>query len=75
MRYFIGKIKEEELWEIEFEESLKRTVEERLDRGFIKTYKPVIDDAPYRIFSSMIEYRKWCEENLPYFLGYNKNEV
>ena len=37
---------------------------------FLSTYKPVLDDAPYRAFDSTAEYRRWCNENLPMWLGY-----
>jgi hypothetical protein len=40
--------------------------------AFIKTYKPVLDDAPYRSFDTLAEYRQWCEENLPSWLGYGR---
>ena len=40
--------------------------------AFIRTYKPVLDDARYRSFETMAEYRKWCEENLPKWLGYGR---
>jgi hypothetical protein len=40
--------------------------------AFIHTYKPVLDDAPFRSFDSMEQYRQWCEENLPDWLGYGR---
>ena len=46
--------------------------EARMRYGFIKTYKPVMDDAKYRSFDTMADYRKWCEENLPSWLGYGR---
>ena len=49
---------------------LERTVEQRLKYGFFRQYKPVLDDAPYRVFETMAEYRKWADENLPEYLGY-----
>ena len=49
---------------------LERTVEQRLKYGFFRQYKPVLDDAPYRTFETMAEYRKWADENLPEYLGY-----
>ena len=49
---------------------LERTVEQRLKYGFFRNYKPVLDDAPYRVFETMAEYRKWADENLPEYLGY-----
>jgi catechol 2,3-dioxygenase-like lactoylglutathione lyase family enzyme len=59
-------------WLAEFEAASKRTLEERFRYSFIKTYKPVMDDAPYRSFDTMADYRKWCEENLPDWLGYGR---
>ena len=56
----------------DFEAASRRTLRERLDYGFIKTYKPVLDDSPYRSFETMAEYREWCEANLPRWLGYGR---
>jgi hypothetical protein len=59
-------------WLEEFEAAAKRPLELRLRYAFIKTYKPVMDDAPYRSFDTMEDYRRWCEENLPRWLGYHR---
>ncbi len=59
-------------WLAEFEAAARRTLEERFRYSFIKTYKPVMDDAPYRSFDTMADYRKWCEDNLPDWLGYGR---
>jgi len=56
----------------DFEAASRRTLQERLDYGFVKTYKPVLDDAPYRSFETMAEYREWFELNLPRWLGYGR---
>ena len=40
--------------------------------AFIRTYKPVLDDAPFRAFDTMADYRTWCEAHLPAWLGYGK---
>jgi hypothetical protein len=45
----------------------------RLKYGFYRTYKPVLDDAPWRAFDSMADYRAWCEKNLPEYLGYRRS--
>ncbi len=50
----------------------RRPVSQRIQYGFIKTYKPVLDDEPYRSFESMEEYRGWCEENVRSWLGYGR---
>jgi hypothetical protein len=59
-------------WLEEFEAAARRPLKERFRYAFIKTYKPVLDDAPYRSFDTMEEYRRWCEENLPSWLGYGR---
>ena len=50
----------------------RRPLETRMRYAFIHTYKPVLDDAPYRAFDTMAEYRRWCELNLPDWLGYGR---
>jgi hypothetical protein len=32
----------------------------------------VLDDAPYRAFDTMADYRAWCERELPTWLGYGR---
>ena len=59
-------------WIAEFEAARKRPLALRWRYAFIKTYKPVLDDADYRSFDTMEEYRNWCEENLPEWLGYGR---
>ena len=59
-------------WLAEFEAAAKRSLPERFRYSFIKTYRPVLDDAPYRSFDTMAEYRQWCEENLPDWLGFGR---
>ena len=59
-------------WIEEFEAAARRPLEVRLRYAFIRTYKPVLDDASYRSFESMEEYRQWCEANLPSWLGYGR---
>ena len=62
-------------WLEEFEAAARRSLETRLRYAFIHTYKPVLDDAPYRAFDTMEEYRRWCEENLPDWLGYGRLRI
>jgi hypothetical protein len=62
--------KEWEEWSEQCRRQLDRPLAERLRYGFVYTYKPVLDDAPQRAFDSMAEYRQWCEQNLPEYLGY-----
>jgi len=54
----------------EFEAMARRPLSQRIKYGFVYTYKPVLDDVPYRSFESMKEYRDWCDQNLPKWLGF-----
>jgi hypothetical protein len=66
----LGSIPEQ--WLEEFEAAARRPLETRIKYGFVKTYKPVLDDATYRSWESTAEYRRWCEDNLPSWLGYGR---
>ena len=59
-------------WIAEFEAAARRPLALRLRYAFVKTYKPVLDDATYRSFDIMEEYRRWCETALPSWLGYGR---
>lgn len=59
-------------WLEEFEAARNRPLEQRFRYAFIKTYKPVMDDEAFRAFDTMADYRQWCEENLPDWLGYGR---
>lgn len=59
-------------WLSEFEAASRRPLELRFRYAFIRTYKPVLDDASFRAFDTMAEYRAWCEANLPDWLGYGR---
>jgi hypothetical protein len=59
-------------WLEEFEAAARRPLETRMRYAFIHTYKPVLDDASYRAFDTMEDHRRWCEENLPDWLGYGR---
>ena len=68
-----GYFTEAELQEVhaDFEAAQQRPLEDRLRSAFFKTYKPVLDDGPgVRVFNTMAEYRQWCNEALPDWLGY-----
>jgi len=49
---------------------MQRPMEMRLRYGFCRMRKPVLDDAPWRVFDTMGEYRAWCAANLPAYLGF-----
>ena len=57
-------------WLAEFETAARRPLATRFRYAFIHTYKPVLDDAPFRAFDTTADYRRWCQENLPDWLGY-----
>ena len=54
----------------EFEAAARRPLSLRWRYAFIHTYKPVLDGASFRAFDTMEDYRRWCEQNLPDWLGY-----
>ena len=56
----------------EFEAAARRPLDVRMRYAFIHTYKPVLDDARFRAFATMADYRKWCQDNLPEWLGYGR---
>ncbi len=59
-------------WLDEFEAAARRPLATRMRYSFISTYKPGLDDATYRSFDTLEEYRRWCEKNLPTWLGYGR---
>ena len=54
----------------EFDAAWERGLEQRAEYSFIKTYKPVMDDSPFRAWTTTKEYRRWCDNNVPRWLGY-----
>ena len=44
-------------WLVEFEAAARRPLRDHWKYCFIKTY------ARYRVFDTMEEYRRWCEDN------------
>ena len=59
-------------WLEEFEAAARRPLSQRLRYAYIKTYKPLMDDAPFRAWDTTADYRRWCDENLPIWLGYGR---
>ena len=56
-----------------FDAAWERGLEQRIDFSFIKTYKPVIDDSPFRAWATTAEYRDWCNKHVPAWLGYGSD--
>jgi len=63
---------EQQEWLQDFQAAARRPLKVRLDYSFIRTFKPVLDEAPFRSFDSMKDYRQWCEKHLPRWLGYGR---
>ncbi len=61
---------EAERWRDQCRQQLARDVSTRIKYGFCHVHKPVLDDVALRAFRTMAEYRAWCEEALPEYLGY-----
>jgi hypothetical protein len=61
---------EDAAWREQCRLQLERDVVTRIKYGFCHVHKPVLDDAPVRIFATMAEYRRWCDQALPAYLGY-----
>ncbi len=59
-------------WLEEFDAAARRPLATRFRYAFIRTYKPVLDDAPFRAFDTTADYRRWCEQHLPDWLGYGR---
>ena len=49
---------------------MQRPLDQRIKYGFFRMYKPVLDDAPWRAFETMSDYRAWCTAQLPDYLGF-----
>ena len=59
-------------WLADFDAARERPLPLRMKYAFIHTYKPVLDDEPFRSFDTMADYRDWCERHLPSWLGYGR---
>lgn len=57
-------------WREQCRRQLERPTLARIKYGFAWVHKPVLDDGGSRAFDTMAEYRRWCAERLPAYLGY-----
>ncbi len=64
------QVSDEEAWREQCRRQLQRDVLTRIKYGFCHVHKPVLDDPPDRAFTTMEDYRRWCDESLPSYLGY-----
>ena len=51
---------------------MQRPIELRIKYGFCRRIESAPDRGSGRIFKTMTEYRAWCEENLPDYLGFKR---
>ncbi len=49
---------------------MARPLEARMQYGFCRVHRPVLDTPGVRIFSSTKDYRHWCATHLPAYLGF-----
>jgi len=70
LTYIIGRQTEEEQIMLDFRDGLSRSVDERIRLGIIPLNLPVMNDAPYRVFESLDDYRAWADCEMPRYLGY-----
>ena len=61
-----------DLW-ASFDAARERSIAARIRHGCLSTFRPVLDEGPeVRVFDTMEDYRKWCDENLPEWMGYRR---
>jgi hypothetical protein len=66
---------DEAAWREQCRRQMQRPLAERERYAFVSVPRPVMDDEPFRVFSTMAEYRQWCDENLPHYLGYSSGSL
>jgi hypothetical protein len=71
--YKIGKSSEIEQLMLDYEDGLSRTVHERISLGLLPLNLPVVNQAAYRIFETLEDYRLWSDTNMPAYLGYYRS--
>ena len=49
---------------------MARPIASRMKYGFCRVNRPVLDVPGVRTFDTMREYREWCANNLPAYLGF-----
>ena len=59
-------------WLADFEAAARRPLALRMRYAFIHTDKPGLDDGTFRAFDTMADYRDWCQQHLPSWLGYGR---
>jgi hypothetical protein len=69
----VNDAQEDKSWQ-DFREQCRRQMArplaQRIKYGFCRMHKPVLDDAEWRVFDTMAEYRAWCAASLPEYLGF-----
>ena len=57
---------------LQCERQLSRPLESRMRFGFFRNANPIRDEGRNRSFSSMEEYRRFCETHYPAYHGYSR---
>jgi hypothetical protein len=63
-------LRDDEAFRAQCRRQLARPLEMRMKYGFHRVARPALDTPGVRMFATMREYRDWCAENLPAYLGY-----
>jgi hypothetical protein len=72
---YLLKTPEDKGWE-EFRDQCRRQMERplalRIKYGFVRPLNQTQNESGCRVFETMADYRSWCENNLPAYLGYKR---
>lgn len=63
------------LWAEQCRDQLGRPPESWITNGFCHVDKPGLDDLPFRTFATLTDYRRWCDAELPEYLGFRRVET
>lgn len=63
------------LWAQQCRDQRDRSPGSWITNGFCHVHKPGLDDEPFRAFSTLADYREWCDEALPDYLGFRRVET
>jgi hypothetical protein len=69
-RFSIVNAKEKKAFRAKCRRRLSWDVMKRIKYGFQPANRPVLDEMPTRAFATMVEYREWCQRELPRSLGF-----
>ena len=64
------ELQEEQAFREQCRRQMARPLASRMKYGFCRVYRPILDEPGVRSFASTAEYRQWCADHLPPFLGF-----